>query len=192
MSTLVNRPKSPTAQVIEAIGNTPSEYWATLLCQRAGRGVGAEACGSHFPRMSTSTLHSFLLQLVWEDYRHPAIAEPARGFVARSVPHVGVLGIMKLSDVPERAEMRWSDPKNTGTYELVLTVDDKRKLPEVEEIVMLLGPGDNGRPVVWTFHPGAPIRPSQLTAEQVKPHATASKSEAAQLGIEWVKLEVKG
>jgi hypothetical protein len=186
-----------TKRVREAIKNTPIEYWTKCLAMRAGRGGGSS--GSTFPGVHPSGLDWTLKNIEWEEYSHPAVKSPAACFRA-AMP--GRMGIVALSTLPRGTQIRLEDPKSTGTFEgrIVHSPQDKEPydVQEVEFTVIILGPNGN-KEGVYTFHPGDPIPPSQITKALLQKHkflgqstadtlATVTVVEAIELGLEWVKI----
>lgn len=175
--------------VKNAIRNTPSSYWEKLCRTRAGSDPECE--GSRFPRRTHEQVDKLIRQLVWEPYTHSAVKEPAQAFIARSIPGLE-LGVTRLGDIPDNAELVFSDPKDTGKVELVWNNPPASARPKVDFVVMLVGPddhpvhGESPRNVVWTFFPGDPIQPSTIL--NLDNHGSTNKEHAAELGIEWVKV----
>jgi len=137
-----------------------------------------------------SALEALLESLDWEEYSHPAIKAPACGFKALLPEGLeGVLGVVKLSELPEDTQIVLDDRKGTGKVSAVIK-GSRLDAPRCDYIVAILGP----RPdlpdveVVWTFHPGDPVRPSEVQADGLG-GSTVTVKEAVELGLEWAKIE---
>lgn len=164
-------------RIAAAFGATDPEYLARCIEQRQ---PGAGGAGSRF--LSTLTLDE-LRGAAWVEYAHGAIQAPATGFRA---PIKGRLGIVRLSDLDPQAEVVLDDRKVTGQ---VTPIVEGALGPEVDFTVLLIGPGRDGKEVIWTFFPGEPINPSSLPAEGDTAHGTkVSVARALELGLEWAKI----
>lgn len=178
-----------TTIVRKAIHNTPADYWTKTCAMRAGRDEAR--MGSYFRHLDCQRVHQLLVGLVWEPYDHPAIQEPAKGFVARNVPG-GALGVVSIESVPKDAELFFDDSKDVNKVEVVWK-DAPRQATSVDFVVALVGPGEGDEPdCVWTFFPGEPVQPSRIPrqSEQLGDlHGkSVSLSTARELGVEYVKL----
>ena len=175
--------------VQEAIRNSRehlAEYWAKTLAQRLPGGAGSCVLGV----ANTAALEDLLEKMEWVEYNHPSIKVPARGFKA-SLPEgiEGVLGVVRLSELPEDARIVLDDRKNTGKVSAVVKGLPAQDMPKVDFLVAIIGPHPENPnvDVVWTFHPGDPIRPSEVPAEGLA-GTTVTVKEAVDLGLEWAKI----
>lgn len=164
-------------RILAAFAATDPSYLASCLAQRQ---PGQGGAGSRF--LSATTLED-LQNVAWEEYSHPAISSPARGYRA---PIRGRFGLLRLADLNPETEVVLSDPKSTGNVEAVV---EGALGPEVDFTVLLLGPDrSSGKEVVWTFFPGEPIMPSRIETRDF-PHGTkVSAVKALELGLEWAKV----
>jgi hypothetical protein len=64
------------------------------------------------------------------------------------------------------------------------------ELPVADKTVILLGPGDDGREVVWTFHPGDPVAPSIVPVES-STLTVLTVARAKALGFALAKIRLK-
>ncbi len=175
-----------TLTVIEAIRNTPRDYMTSLLASRdAVTGIG-----SIFLKPTTKDT---LLEAAWENYQHPNIAAPARGFICQNMS--GYVGIIRIIDLPEPQEGEGlflvPNSKKTGFVDAVWREKKgiaRTSMPMVDFTVALIGPGDNGQDMIWTVHPGHPILPSTLKAEGDVEKAV-TRDEAWAAGFEFAKVE---
>lgn len=169
------------ATVTAAVLRTPKHYWTSCLAQRAG--TSPEKLGSFYPGLSSEDVAKAIQEAAWEPYEHPDVQAPARAFKA---PLPGIFGLVRVDDLPDGTKFQLVDPKGTGICEaMALDVPKDYPLLHVDFSTLLVGPGDEGHEVVWSFFPGPPIRPSNLKAE---PGQTITKAEAKALGFEWVKV----
>lgn len=186
--------RDSTSIVRSAIANTTADYWIELCSMRAGRGESAKRMGSFYPRLTGPQVERLIRTLVWEPYTHSEVKEPAMAFIARHAP--GVVGVAQLADVPEDAELVWDDTKNTGNVELIWKGAPDSAHTKVDYTVAIVGPHD-GKEIVYTFHPGDPVKPSQVDRHwgglkqlhsSDRHQKKVSKKDAAALGVRWVKL----
>lgn len=204
----------PTATEVvrAALRSTDPEYLDRMYAMRAGE--SPERMGSYFPGVGPDGVRTLIESLEWAPYTHPAIEEPAQGFIASDVP--GRMNMVHIDDLPEAADLEVSDPKNTPTKECeVVLRGSENKGRRVTHVTLLIGPSE-GRTVVWTFFPGDPVKPSAIPrhGECLRCEGTGremdgergpclacegekavdrhgrivSKSQAKRLGVEWVKL----
>jgi len=105
-----------------------------------------------------------------------------RVFVTRDLK--GRLGIIELASLPTNTVVTLDDRKNTGKVSATV----KGVLgPEVDFTVIILGI-ENGMEVVFTFHPGAPVSPSQVQCELGMHDKQVSIAEALGMGLTMAKI----
>ncbi len=142
-------------RIVAALAATPADYLARCLVQRCH---GADAAGSVFTEQDNpATLLLGLQTASWEPYEHPAIMAGCAAFRA---PFAGRVGIVPLASLAPDTVVVLADAKRTGYVEA--TVPGVASMP-VDFAVIILGI-DDGREIVFTFHPGEPIAPSTLPA----------------------------
>jgi len=178
------------AQIRDIIQNTRrslTSYWKKTLEQRLVNGAG-----SRFNIASAEELERLLLELDWLEYNHPSIKAPARGYKASLPPSVKAwLGVVRLDSLDSETRVKLDDRKGTSKVSaLVEQSSVNAELLEVDYVVLLVGPHpeDPGLEVVWTFHPGPPIRPSEVPASSELVNKVITAREALELGLEWAKL----
>lgn len=96
----------------------------------------------------------------------------------------GRFGLAKITELPDDALIIASDPKNTG--KVSMTVSGIRG-QSVEATWLIIGKED-GRDVVFTFHPGEPIRPSLVSVSDCQNGKKFSKGAALELGFDLAKI----
>lgn len=151
-------------------------------------GVGGTPMGSFYPDKTPDQVLADLKTVAWQPYTHPAIMEGCTAFVS---PLPGRMGMIDLSTVPGDTPVTLEDPKNTGKVSAVL---EAWRLPSVDVLktdftVIILGPNDKPpeAEIVFTFHPGSPVRPSLVPRGDIKAaHVTAKES--IQMGLALAKL----
>ena len=169
---------SPSARVRAALAATPASYLASCLAHRMN---GPDAAGSVFVDYhSPAELLAALQGATWEPYSHPEVMQ---GCVAFRAPLRGRLGIVRLDTLAEGTAVVLADPKRTGNVEATVpgALGDT-----VEFAVAILGQ-DSGREVCYTFHPGAPVAPSRVAADDM--HGREVRvADALALGLVWAKI----
>ena len=147
-----------TKRFQEAHLASPRDHLDRCFAQRV---EGPARAGSYVPGVCAEELELALLLAGWEEYSHPAVQAPAVAFKAQ-IP--GIMDLVALAELLPEHEVQLLDPKGTGSVEACVRLAGSAGTP-VEFTVALLGPGDDGKDVVWTFFPGDPIRPSAIPAE---------------------------
>ncbi|TAL09741.1 MAG: hypothetical protein EPO02_09375 [Nitrospirae bacterium] len=157
------------------------EYWGNCLAQRAGD--SETAAGSIYPDLSGPDIEWWLLEAEWEEYAHPAILPGCTGF---SAVLAGQLGVAPLASLAPDQPVVLDDRKGTGKVSATVTGVRGQIVPLT---VLIVGPGEEeGQPeYVWTFHPGDPVRPSQVPAEGMHGRQITA-AEAISLGLETAKI----
>ena len=169
---------SRIAEAVGAIKSIDPAYWQQTLTQRLPGGAGSVVIGD----FDANSLEQALLHADWESYSHPGIMEGCSAFVTRSLR--GRLGIVELASLPLDALVTLDDRKNTGKVSATI----RGALgTEVDFTVLILG-DENGVEVVFTFHPGEPVRPSQVQAEPGMHGRQVTISEALRMGLEMAKI----
>ena len=147
-----------STRVINAINKTKevfSDYFIATLKQRLPEtGVGSIITGVETPEQ----LEQLLRNANWQPYEHKAIMP---GCVAFSTPIPGLMGMKSLWGLPNETNVRLDDNKNTGKVSAVISGDRH----PVDETIILLGDYE-GQEVVLTFHPGPPVRPSEVSVDE--------------------------
>ena len=143
---------------VKATKEVLGSYWDKTVEQRLGFG------GSCYPDYSKEELEKAILNADWEEAPHPAVMSGCTAFKA-TVPG-GIFGLYKIEDLPEGTELEARDPKGTGY--ISFAIDNWRMLMgnRVDETWLILGP-EQGREVVYTFHPGEPVQPSSLSVDDL-------------------------
>ena len=177
-------------RVREALYRTAAfmpSYYGKMLAQR----LPAGGCGSVFEGFdSPEQLAAAILGANWEPAEPPAgSAIPGCGyFKTHDIPG-GRMGLVHIVDLPDDVQIVARDPKGTG--KVSMAVQGVRG-PEAPETWLITGPGEEdgvSGEVVWTFHPGPPVRPSLVEVENVPDGTILTKAEAMALGFDLAKVE---
>lgn len=171
--------KERVAAAVAATKEVAGDYWRACLAQRAGDSPGA--AGSIYPGLSPEQVEAKLVSAEWEEYSHEAIMA---GCVAFKAALPGQLGIVSLLTLPEDTPVVLDDRKNTG--KVSATVSGVRG-ETVQFTVIILGQ-EQGREVVFTFHPGDPIRPSVVPCKAGLHGKKITIGEAFAMGFAMAKI----
>lgn len=118
----------------------------------------------------------------WEEYSHPDVSPECRGFITHDIK--GTLGVVELSKLDPKRTITLTDRKGTGFAQCEITMPSA-EMPKVNFTVIILGP-EQGREVVYTVHPGAPVKPSRVRMAEMPSEITVEK--AVQLGFTTAKI----
>ena len=116
----------------------------------------------------------------WQEVVHPDVMSGCTAFKA-NVP--GLLGIMPIAKLPEDADLFTIDTKKTGFIGIGCT--GVQKMPVAFSYLILGMEGD--LEVVYTFHPGEPVRPSEIETTDIPAGKKITKEEALSMGFELCK-----
>jgi hypothetical protein len=148
---------SMTQTVVKAIDNLfeiNSAYAESTINQRLISGKGSVTYFSN-----TYDLLNTLKTAFWEPYSHPSISKGCKGYVTYDIP--GELGIVDISELPNDFLLSYDDSKNTGKASLC--VKDIKRLRT--GFTVLITGEEEGKDVMFTFHPGEPITPSVVDSD---------------------------
>jgi hypothetical protein len=161
--------------IAEAVTNSDPAYLAKVLAQR---NPGNDNRGSRFSRpMTVETL----LEADWRPYRHPAVGKGVEAYRA-SIP--GRVGMLELASLPPDTPVRLEDFKGVGHLSAI--VPWRGELPRVAHSVLLVGRGKDGRRIVYTVHPGDPVRAASVRNPALAGR-TVTAREALDLGFSLAK-----
>lgn len=173
-----------TSPVRLAIARTPVPYLLKVLGQRA-HGAAGQA-GSHFsPGLGVEAILGQMMMAEWTPYAHEAVAPGAAAF---RCPIPGHVGVVHLSTLDPSTSISIVSPKGLPGGQAAVVVE-AGPLPSVDFSVALVGHGAElgvDDSVLWTVHPGDPVRPTELPEELVGRVVPVAKARA--LGVEWVKI----
>jgi hypothetical protein len=167
----------------EAIKNTmamlnPPGYWANTLASRQPSGNGS--------RFHETVTEETLLSVEWSEITDQVSAGiPGCRYFKSPLP--GKLGVVALNVLPEKCQVTLADPKGTGKISVEIDrASLEGEMADVDFTVLIIGL-EEGKDVVFTFHPGMPIRPSSIPAEGLA-GKVVSVTEAINLGLQYAKI----
>lgn len=168
------------ASAVERTRRLIPGYFEKTLSQRAE--LSGCAAGSIYEGIDEKQLEQMLLNAKWEEYSHEAVMSGCQAFKAL-MP--GRLGIVDLRSLPVGTVVSLDDRKNTGKVSAIV---QGVRGPEVDFTVIILGP-EQDEEVVYTFHPGDPVRPSQVQATPGLHGRQVAIEEALGMGLSMAKIE---
>jgi hypothetical protein len=150
----------PRQQAATALKATPREYLDKTISTRTPE----NRMGSYW-EMTPEQLKRAIHTADWKPFedKDGVIKAPARAYQA-TIPG-GRLGMTTLDAVPPNAKLYLVDPKRTGNWSLATSGAAE---PVTDKATLILGPGDDGKMMSWTFHPGDPVRPSNLDSAKLQ------------------------
>ncbi len=163
-------------------------HWEETLTQRSGLSLKARQGGGSWYPAPIEEIEADLLVAKWYGYPHPKIMKGCFGAVAPRMP--GMLGVVPLADLPPDTTFVLIDfHAEPGYCELLL--EGATRLQNVGHTTLILGPRENGEEeIVWTFHPGDPIDPSEVFTKKgaLKKGNILTHAEALVLGFTHTKV----
>ena len=168
--------------VNEAINATKEflgDYFINTCRQRLAGGFGSIYEGINTPE----EMEQALREADWEEAEHPDVMPGCKAYKTTDIKG-GHFGLLKIADLPEDVVITASDPKGTGKVSMVVTGQPG---PSVAETWLIVG-NEEGHDVVFTFHPGEPVRPSLIETSEYPDGAKLTKEEALRMGFELAKV----
>ena len=179
----------------EAYGNT-ANVWAAIaatvetipgyfeghLAGRSASGDGSTCWRWGKACPDAGAVLDVLLDTIWQAYPECPNLMPGCSAFKAAIP--GTIDLRQVSDLADDTPVRWVDAGHGYQYPTVVGTEGEY----VDYTTLIVGP-EAGREVVYTFHPGAPIRPSQISADADTAAITSIAAlKAAYPEIEWVKV----
>lgn len=157
-------------------------YFESHCSGRSASGDGSTVWRWGKPCPDATAVLDTILDTGWFEYPEcPALLPGCKAFKA-AIP--GTIDLRKVSDLADDTPVRWVDAGHGYQYPTVAGTEGEY----VDYTTLIVGP-EAGREVVYTFHPGAPIRPSQISADTDVSNITSIAAlKAAYPEIEWVKV----
>lgn len=152
-------------------------YFEKTVAQRLSNGVGSVTTFS-----DATELENALLSAEWFEFNHPAVMAGCVAYATNDI--VGEYGIVELRSLASDVIVTLDDRKGTG--KVSCTVQGVRG-QRVSHTVIMLG-DEQGVEVVFTFHPGDPVKASQVTCEPGMHGRKVTVSEALDMGLETAKI----
>ena len=171
-----------TRKVEIALRNTRKtlkDYFENTCKQRLENGAGSVYDGIK----TTAEMEDALFGAFWKKAEHPDVMPGCQAYVTKDIKG-GHLGLLKIADLPDDVVITASDPKNTGKVSMTVSGE---KGPATEETWLIIGK-EEGTDVVFTFHPGEPVRPSVVEVKDCPDGTKLTKDQAIALGFDLAKI----
>ena len=174
---------TPNDIVQRAIDTTKEyfgDYFQKTCAQRIYNGKGSVFTGI----TNIQDMENALRAAKWVAAEHKDVAEGCKAFKTTDIPG-GNFGLAEIESLPDDVVIMAQDPKGTGMISMVACGEANRP---VDETWLIIGE-EEGKEIVFTFHPGEPIPPSRTSVEQIHDGQILTKQEALALGFKTVKLQ---
>ena len=160
---------------------TDKTYLDVMLEQRI---EGPTNAGSSYKVESKEELYEKLINQTWEETEHPDVMPGCRVFKSNLA---GLEGILNLDELPDDVELYAIDPKGTGKIEMGAGKVEKKPAQETYLIIGKENIDGKEEDVVFTFHPGEPVRPSMVESKDIPDGTRLTKEQAHTLGFDMAK-----
>lgn len=183
----------PAERLWKAIRNTLDTvpgYFESHLHGRSAAGDGSTIWKDGRPATNeTTVLEALLDSRIWLDY--PSCPDLLPGCVAIKTPVPGTVDLVRVDTLRDDVEVAWVDPGHGYQYPVIDGDGFLAPWPSDryrDYTVAILGQ-EQGTEVIFTFHPGDPIRPSQVPADaDTTAVSNIATLKAAYPDIEWIKV----
>ena len=155
-------------------------YFEKTCSQR----LAATGCGSILEDgiKTMEDIQRALTSANWVEFHHHDLIPGTTAFKTSDI--VGRLGVVSLDGMNDESVVTLDDRKNTGKVSCTI----KGTLgPKVDHTVIILG-DEGGKEVVFTFHPGDPVRASQVTCEPGMHGQERTVRQAREMGLTTAKI----
>ena len=166
-------------------------YFENTVNQRLENGAG-----SYYAGMSANEIKDALKKAEWSKVTDPEILKNVMPgcdcYVTSDIPN-GRNGMRSIDSMPDYTFFMAIDPKGTGIVSLAAVSPDRgiKEKSVAEDKTYLIVGDEKGEKVVFTFHPGEPVRPSLVPVENLKHGTLLSKQEAKNYGFDMTKTMSK-
>ena len=173
------------------ISSGDSDYKTKMLKQRI---AGPDNAGSSYPNESGNVedelrcIEDSIRSAKWVEISHPNVAEGCRCFITDDMPD-GHNGIGNICEMPDNTKFYVLDPKHTGKVSLGTAMGANQPVEAVTYLITGKEEIDGiMQDVVFTFHPGEPLRPSMTDIENMPEGTILTKQQALKLDFEHCKF----
>lgn len=140
---------------IKELKNSEPDYYNKCLTQRLFNGIGSTTECDTIEEMEDALFDANWEP--WDDINH-VVSPDCKAFITHDIP--GHYGMINLDQFNPTDIAHFRDPKNTGMLSLCVNTD---KRTDVDYTVLITG-NENGKDVMYTFHPGDPVPASTFAA----------------------------
>lgn len=133
---------------IQRLKEMMPDYFKKCLEQRLSNGIGSTTEADTVEEMEGD-----LMDANWEPWedKYNVLSPGCKAFITYDIP--GHYGMIDLTTRDPNEECFFVDPKNTGMLSLAIATTDRA---DVDYTILIVGQED-GKDVMFTFHPGAPL-----------------------------------
>ena len=180
----------------EAYGTTTADVWAAIeatvktipgyfeghCAGRSATGDGSTVWRWGKACPDAAAVLDALLDVIWMKYDGcPNLIPGCKAYKA-AIP--GTIDLRQVRNLTDDTLVRWVNPGHGYQYPTVEGVEGEY----TDFTTLIVGP-EAGRTVVYTFHPGNPIKPSQISADtDVSAVTTIAALKTAYPEIKWMKV----
>lgn len=168
--------------VVDAVNATKAivpGYFEKTCKQRIATGTGSVFSTIN----SVEEMEEAIVKADWIEAKHELVDPPCKAYKTTSITG-GQYGMVKIEDQPDDTIFHIEDQKNTGMVSLVM--EGNTRIP-TKETWLIIGP-EQGRDIVYTFHPGEPVPVATTPTEQLKVGTKLTKAEALEKGFNLAKV----
>jgi len=166
-----------TKRLSKEVEGFPTDYFQNTLKSRQPDGIGSTFNGR--------VTEDDLINAEWKPFKHPSVADGCTAFITHNLG--GKVGVVRLDDLPNLTVIELDDGKETGQVSAVVDREDiDLHRYSVDYTVLILGQEMESE-VVYTFHPGDPVFPSNVSSE-ILVGTIVLVQEAISLGLEYCKI----
>lgn len=167
---------------IEATLEVVPGYFEGHLAGRSASGDGSTCWRWGKACPDASAVLDAILDTIWMAYPECPNLMPGCSAFKAAIP--GTVDLRQVSDLADDTPVVWVRTNHGYQYPTIAGEAGDY----VDYTTLIVGP-EAGREVVYTFHPGAPIRPAQVPADvDTTTIGTIAALKAAYPQIEWVKV----
>ena len=169
-------------QAIEATLRVAPGYFEGHLAGRSAAGDGSTVWRWGKPCPDATAVLNTILDTGW--FEAPEVPNLLPGCKAFKAAIPGTVDLRQVSNLTDDTPVVWVKTDHGYQYPTVPGIAGEY----VHDTILIVGP-EAGEEVVYTFHPGLPIKPSQVAADvDTTGVSTIAALKAAYPEIEWVKV----
>jgi hypothetical protein len=134
------------------------------------------------------TVHQ-LRKANWEEVEHPEVMAGCRAFRTTDLPS-GEIGVVEIDCLKPQTPILLACPPESDKLQAIVCIEEICYHNVTTEETWLIIGEHEGNTVVFTCHPGEPVRPSQLSAEDFGHlYKIIPANTALGLGLKYAKVE---
>lgn len=166
-------------KLIETTKRVAPGYFEATCMQRLKNGAGSCFEGIS----SVEEMEEALKRANWKQDSDENVSRDCEAYVTTDIPK-GRFGLVEIATLSDGDILIADDRKGTGKVSLTVV---GKKGEFVPETYLIVGK-EKGEDVIFTFHPGRPIRESKIQTTELPHGSRVSKEKALEMGFEMAKL----